>query len=177
MLSVQSEQLQDMDNNRYHPDGFDPRFLDDFNHVSLKFLLKVIFFILGRVWKLETTRDVLDWSKHSGYELLAPVVNWLPSCCSKPAFLEILRQFEGKMPISCREGWRVSRVADLMQVCWAHANMSFPGDFVQGWERIGWLVKVSTTKMVLQAKWKRIFATSHRGERSLWREEQEMMWK
>lgn len=47
MLSVQREQLQDMDNNRYHPDGFDPRFLDDFNHVSLKFLLEVIFFILG----------------------------------------------------------------------------------------------------------------------------------
>lgn len=79
-------------------------------------------------------------------------MNGLPSCCSKPALLEILRQSEGKMPISYREGWRVSRVADLTQVHWAQANMSFPGDFVQGWERIGRLVKVRTTKMVLQAK-------------------------
>lgn len=64
----------------------------------------------------------------------------------------MVRQFKGKILISCREGWRISRVADLTQVRWAHANMSFPGDFVQRWERIGQLVKVNTTKVVLQAK-------------------------
>lgn len=43
---MQSEQLQDMDCHRCHPDDFDPRLLDDFNHVSLNFLIKVIFLVL-----------------------------------------------------------------------------------------------------------------------------------
>lgn len=49
--------------------------------------------------------------------------------------------------------------------------------FVQGWERIGQLVKVSATKMVLQTNERESSQPVTGEKRSLQREEQEMMWK
>lgn len=137
MVSMWNKQLPDVDSNTCHPVVYF-QLLEDVNHISLDFLIYVLFFCYwGAMWKLATTWDVsgLGWGRHSGYELLSSMASWLLSCCSQTGLLEILRQFSSKMLSSCIEGWRVSRIADLMQVHSAHASMSFHGVLCSGLEK------------------------------------------
>ena len=134
MVSMGNKELPDVDSNTCHPVAVHSKLLEDVNHISLDFLLYVLFLLLESMWKLATTWDVcvLDWGRHRSNELLSSMASWLSSCCSKPEPLKMLRQFSGKMLSSCIEGWRVSRTADLMQAHSAHASMSFHGVLCSG---------------------------------------------